>query len=268
MWYDEYLRDVTRLVRDPVKATEIYQELRAHLEEVKAEVMAGGVEPETAEAVALTRMGPAEKLALSLAEAHHRHLPWRHYLAVVPVACLLVTLTMWGERGGKAELALWWVLLLLICLFPSRAVWPKLYNLVLVDIRSKLAWLQGQPVRAAAIAGALTGAVTCVALITALTGGHPNRLPMVLFVTAAPTLLGILWMRWRYQVPVFLTAAFAALGFSAVCLPFVLFQESTRYGLVIWVTISAVYTLGAMALGWATQFAERQGWLSRAGSPG
>lgn len=147
MWASEYIAAATAQISDPVKAAEVTRELLTHLEEIKAEAIAAGVEADMAEAMALTRMGPAEALAASLAETHHTPIAWRYYLAIAPLVGLLLlwmgpSYMRWPATSGL-------LLLLIACLMPGLSVWRRAWFGLRADLRQKWSWVQRQPLKEA-----------------------------------------------------------------------------------------------------------------------
>lgn len=134
----EYVDKATEYITDPERKLAARRELQAHLDEAMADALGKGLDHDTAELVAVGRMGAPEGVALDLAETHHKHLPWRYYAAVVP-AITLIGLHL--SRNDKFSNFWWWAFLLL-CLLPTRDAIGRWQRLLLVDLRAKQSWLQ------------------------------------------------------------------------------------------------------------------------------
>lgn len=196
MWASEYIAAATAQISDPVKAAEVTRELLTHLEEIKAEAMAAGVEVDMAEAMALTRMGPAEALAASLAETHHSPLPWRHYLAVVPLVGLLLLWMGPSHLRWPASSGLF--LLLLVTLLPGASVWRRAWFGLRADLRQKAAWVRRQPLREAAKLALLGMAGVGVGWLIIMIGGMkgnitPAAVPLWVTLAGLPLPLAARW---------------------------------------------------------------------------
>lgn len=214
MWASEYIAAATAQISDPVKAAEVTRELLTHLEEIKAEAIAAGVEADMAEAMALTRMGPVEALAASLAEIHHSPLPWRHYLAVVPVVGIL--LLMAGPPYMRWPAMFGLVLLLIVALVPGAPVWRRAWLGLRADIRQKLGWVQRQPLREAAkVAFAGTAGVGFCMFLMVLSMNVQmfgvSWLPILVLLVGLPLPIVGHWGRQRYGFSPYLLVTLAAL---------------------------------------------------------
>lgn len=195
MWASEYIVAATAQISDPAKAAEVTRELLTHLEEIKAEAMAAGVDEAMAEAMALTRMGSVEALAASLAETHHSPLPWRHYVALVP----LVGLFLANGIYPRGEIIAGLLFLLIACLMPGVAVWRRAGSRLRADMRQKWAWVQRQPLWPAAKVALLgpAGVALCWLALVATTPA-PRFIPLLVTLSGLPLPFAARWGEGRY----------------------------------------------------------------------
>lgn len=220
MWASEYIAAATAQISDPVKAAEVTRELLTHMEEIKAEAMAAGVEADMAEAMALTRMGPAEALAVSLAETHHTPISWRHYVAIAPVMGILLlwagpSYLRWPATSGM-------LLLLIACLMPGFSAWRRAWFGLRADIRQKWAWVQRQPLIEAGKVALLgvAGVVICgilmlVGLNTQTFG--PGWVPILVVLSGLPIPFVAHWGQRRYGLSAHLLVTLSVLeGLTAL----------------------------------------------------
>lgn len=253
---EDYLRIATGDIADPARACDAYRELKSHLEQATADVAAQGVEPTTAEQVAMARMGAPESLALSLAAAHHGHIPWRHYVAVLPLSCLVMGTLTWGE-GWLGTIGQHWLALLIVCAVPGWATLRKWIRSLEIDLNAKRQWLQAQPLRAAVRSGGAAGFVTGT-LVWAIPAALDN--PFFVFLIAPPLVaVPFLYRLYRANTaPARLTAACAALAFPVGALPLLL-----RYdGPIDWLFTSVTFGVLVMGAGWLAQTVKRiSGWF-------
>jgi len=257
---EEFIKRATAHISDPEIATEARKELRSHLEEAISEMVAQGVEPESAEMMAVSRMGSPESLALELAEAHHKHLPWRIYLAPVPIACLTAMLVIWDAPSDYWRVGRWWIALLLFCLAPTRPTVEKLTKHLVVDMRAKWHWVQRQPLRSVVLLGALSGALSGLVWGAMpiwepfVRSTIPSISTFVTLLTALTPVLVAVCLRWIHKGAAVLTAVFAALAFPAGYLPGLLRWWHLPND---WVSMAGffvvLYALAALAIGWMMQ---------------
>lgn len=264
---EEYILTVTALISDPKAAAEVQKELRVHLDEAVTELTAQGIEAETAEMVAVARMGSPESLAMQLAEAHHRHLPWRHYLAIIPLAVLAVMSFIWRAPAEVWVEGRWWLLLLIFCLVPDRATLAKWSRLIQIDARAKWHWLQRQPLHSASIVGGVSGGIAGLAWAVVplfLRGIPAGAVPLLFLASVVPALVTARVMRRLHQAPPLVTAGCASLTFPLGFLPGMLLWPRIPGDWPLMVGLFAIlFTLVALSIGWAAQFLQRKGWLPR-----
>jgi hypothetical protein len=265
---DDYLEQATRYITCPRQAEETRRELRAHLVQFVEVLQEGGLDSTTAVAAALARMGPPEAVALDLAEVHHRHLPWRLYLAPLFLGGISLCLWHWWPSDRAWELAERWLPLLLFSLWPDRSSWGRPVRLIRLDVRAKWHWLQRQMWDRALITGGATGGVAGL-----VWGAIPHwyQYPkdyMVLFPLVAALLVA--WVQRRsLPCPPILTACCATLAFPIGYLPGYL-----RWGHQVndWPIMIAFFTISfgltTLAAGWIAQIAEAKGWGQRRATPG
>lgn len=250
----EYIDKAIAFIADTARALEVRRELEAHLKEAAAEVEAQGIDPETAELVAVARMGDPERVALDLAEAHHQNLPWRHYLAIIPALVLLfgrmVEPNFWRWPGGT-----FWFPVLAVCLVPNWATWKRWSTRLRLDAFSKLRWVQRQPLGGPLLAGIAAGGVAGLLFTVGLFtlsrhywGGFPTVLFFV-FLLPLSVSIGTLDL-FRSRSPALLAAGFAALVFPMLCLPAVL-MDGGPPALVAGFTVSGGYAFLILGAGWA-----------------
>ncbi|HEY3363516.1 MAG TPA: permease prefix domain 1-containing protein [Symbiobacteriaceae bacterium] len=253
MWADDYLRQATAQITDPVAALAACRELKEHLEEARDELVARGIDLETAEVVAITRMGPPEALAVSLAEVHHRHLSWRLYLAPLPIVGLLVSLL--GQPIYLIKfwwLNRFWLALLLLCVAPGWATLHRLWVRVRIDVRAKWRWLQDQPMRAAVASGTAMGGVAGMIWGSLPAWGRYN--PFVLPLVTVGALTFALLIRWAFKGTPMLTAVFAAMAFALVSPPAMMLARWPGGGWIEqWFIFSGIFAFAALAIGWLVQ---------------
>ncbi|MGE5675642.1 MAG: permease prefix domain 1-containing protein [Mycobacterium leprae] len=256
---ETYIQEATAYIADPMRAVEAQKELRAHIAEAVADLTAQGIDPDTAEEVAITRMGAARTVAIPLAMAHHRHLPWRHYLAILPLSCMIAVLLLWESPYDWWRLELGWLPVLAFCLWPSPDVLRRFWRLLVVDIRAKFHWVKGQPLRSALISGGAAGLAAGLAFCVVVVQHAPGGAILIVPLAA----VGTLWVmrRWWRSQPL-LTAAFAAAGFPAGLVWIFLRPLSNDWYIVVGL-LTVLFAFLAFAVGWAAQLVSRKGWLNR-----
>lgn len=247
----EYIAKATTYIGDPVKAREVRRELEAHLREATADIEAQGTDPETAELVAVARMGDPEKVALALAEAHHQSIPWRHYLALVPGLVLLVSHQLNGYFGTWPA-AKFWYAMLAFCLVPNLSTLKRWAMRLRVDATAKYHWVLRQPLRAAFLsgiaAGGMAGGLFAAALWTAQGGHVASPFLAMLFLVAVPLAASVgALSRFRPQAPATFAAGFAALVFPLISLPVI---SADAHEFVEGLTVSGGYAFFILAAGW------------------
>lgn len=244
----EYIERATAYIADPARVLEVRRELEEHLKEASTEVEAMGIEPETAELVAVARMGPPEKVALDLAEAHHRHLPWRHYLAIVPA--MVLALSYPADHRFVSEAAPFWWIVLVICLSPGWSTIARWSTILRLDAYAKIRWVLRQPRRMPLVVGLCTGGLTGLLFALGVALGGPGGLLTVLFMLVAPaavTVGGLLL--FRPQVPALHAGVVAAPVFAAIC-TFSAFADGGILGATVGLTISGGYAMVIIGAAW------------------
>lgn len=165
----EYLERATVYIADNEKALEVRRELEAHIRESAGEVEEMGIDRETAELVAVARMGPPEKVALELAETHHRHLPWRHYLAVIPLlvqVCGSLIVPYWSK-----DLATFWWIIFFLCLIPQRSTLVRWATYFRLDLLAKVRQVNRHPKRVPILIGLAAGGLAGMLEVIVVGGG-------------------------------------------------------------------------------------------------
>lgn len=192
---------------------------------------------------------------------HHRHLPWRIYLAPLPIACLIaVWLALPAQsfwRVGRG-----WAALFLVCLAPTGATLRQVARRLAIDVRAKWAWLRRQPRRLALARGALAGGTSGILLGTAPVWdkfvSDVNGLFVLALVFALPLLVTLLPFPRRnpaLEAPVPpLVAAFVALCFvPAYTANYLLWWPVTRDWFLTVGFFTAVHAVTAIAVAVACQ---------------
>lgn len=214
MWASEYIAAATAQISDPVKAVEVTRELLTHLEEIRAEAIAAGVEADMAEAMALTRMGPVEALAASLAETHHSPIAWRHYLAVMPALALLLLWVGPYYQDWRTTAGL--LLLLIVFLVPGAPVWRRAWLGLRADLRQKWSWVQRQPLKEAAKIALFgtAGVGVCLFLMALGLGSNLFRtewIPVMVLLAGLPMPFVARWGQLRRELSPYLLVTVSVL---------------------------------------------------------
>lgn len=268
----EYLDKATAYIADPGKAHQVRLELQGHLEEALAEATREGLDAETAELVAVGRMGSPDVLARQLGAAHHSHLPWRIYLSPLPALGLLALpdkFALW------INLSLWAALC--FTLMPSRVTLKRWLMLLYTDCLAKHQWLNRQPLRKTLVTGAVGGfaagmAFSSLPVINDLmysNGWYAQVVPVALWhllgslswmVLLLPLVIGsivVLVARRFHKGNWVLTAAFAALAFPVGSLPSLWWWLGID-GATIWLFFVVTYALAALLGGYGAQAMQRR----------
>lgn len=253
MWASEYVAEVTRYINDPVTVGEVTRELLAHLEEIKAEAMAAGIDAEMAEAMALTRMGPAAQVARSLALTHHTHLPWRHYLAIIPLVGLFL---LFQVSRTPMVVGGWLILLLIGSLVPGLAVWQRLYHRVRTDAQLKWHWLKEQELLKSAGVAAAAAVLTGLLFLLLV---EPLRSSLVVgaLFSLVPVAVAAALGRNRWGLQPFLVAGLHGVLMPLVFLP-VLFNSGFHNWCEIIVALVAYYITAGSVIVWAMEWWRRR----------
>jgi hypothetical protein len=278
----EYIQMVTADISDPVRAADVRRELQAHVDQTVAELLGKPIDEEAAELIAVGRMGHPDALTRQFAEAHHQHLPWRHYLSVIPIACLIAMFFIWDTSSDYWRVGWRWLAVLVICLIPDSTRIGRLSALIRTDVAAKRNWLARQPLRRSALVGGVAGvtAGACWAAIPILWDAmwerwgellraysvtpYPNTvlqvgLPLIAATVAALTLSSFYSGSWP------LSAAFSGLTFPLGFLP--IYALWGRH-VTDWVTMSLflqiVYFISVLLVAWLGEAFRRQGQPSSA----
>lgn len=256
----EYLEQATWYLTNPRQAEAIRMEMRAHLEDLAEELQGEGLNADTALATAVARMGPPQSIALDLAEAHHRPLPWRHYLAPVFLGC--ITFCLW--TGEPWQVTARWFPFLIFSVWPDRRDWGGPMRLLRVDLRVKWRWLRRQPWDRGLITGGASGAVAGLIWSAVPHWFEPVNDYMVIFPLSAALLMAAVQRRLM-PTPALLTASGAAFTFPfAFLLGFSEWWPPTTD----WPSMTAFFTicfgLAALGAGWLTEVAQAKGWTLKA----
>lgn len=214
----EYIDKATAFIASGALALEVRRELEAHLKEAIAEVEAQGIDPETAELVAVARMGDPSQVAIDLAEAHHQHLPWRHYLAVIPVMVLLFG-NLFANQFQRGPMNLIWLTVLVLCLVPDLSILKGWALRLWLDASAKLHRVGRISLRAPLVAGLASGGVAG-ALFAAAASAHLGDFLFFLGVFVLPFCASVAMLSFfRTQVAATHAAGFASITFPLFCLP-------------------------------------------------
>lgn len=278
----EYIQMVTAGISDPDRAADVRKELQAHVDQSVAELIGKPIDEEAAELIAVGRMGSPEPLARQFAEVHHQHLPWRHYLSVIPLACLIAMFFIWDAPSDYWRVGVRWLAVLLVCLFPDRAAMGRFFALIKTDVAAKHSWLARQPLRTAALVGGVSGVLAGVgwAVIPVLwevmweqwgdllrvrgVTYHPNPvlhlgLPLIAAAIAALLLRRFHSGSWP------LLAAFSGFAFPIGFLPvYFLWGRQVTDWVSMSLFLQIVYLISALVLAWIVEKVRRRGQPSSA----
>lgn len=263
----EYIQLVTEGIPDPVRAADVRRELQAHVDQTVEELAGKPIDDEAAELIAVARMGPPEGLARQLTAVHRGGLPWRHYLSVIPIGCLVAMFFIWDAPSDYWRVGVRWLAVLIICLMPGREALVRLYRLLKSDVTAKWAWLERQELRSAALVGGPAGVVAGVvwAAISPLWDHlwerwgdlfrqlsvtyHPNALLQIGLPLLAASVVGVL-LRRSYSGPWTLPAAISGLTFPLGFLPvYFVWGWHVSDWTIMTMTLQIVYALSAILVG-------------------
>ncbi len=244
MW-DDFLRQATGLVQDPIAAEDARRELQSHLEEATARHLAAGLPESEAARAAARDMGDGRTIALGLAGVHNRPLPWRWYAgAFLLLFAAVLGLAQWSLRaaeggyvvipvsggGGQtipgiplAPAIVLFLLTGLVCLLPRRretfAFLSHLAEATRVDLAAKEIWLSSLDLRLEGLSGSAAGLLTGIAFGASIWSINSSLsfFSAATLIAAAP-LATALWLSSRRRGNLhagYLLALFATGGFAA-----------------------------------------------------
>ncbi len=260
----EYIHQVTSGIADPARAAEIRRELQSHLDQAVADLTGQPIDEETAELLAVTRMGPAEGLARQFAELDSPGLPWRHYLSVIPIVCLIAMFFIWDAPSDFWRIGIRWVAVLAVCMMPSRHAFARLFQTIKADATAKWYWLKRQELPQAIRIGGVAGAAAGMTwagipplweMAWQRLGGpvfgdpHPNP---ILHVGIPLVLAGLFaWvLRRRYLGTWSMLATISGAAFPIGFLPvYLVWGRPASDWITMLVTLQIVYALSAILAG-------------------
>lgn len=263
---DQYIRQATAYIADPVRAEDARRELNAHLAEAVEAGLAAGLERDEAEAEAVLRMGDPGALSWELAVSHHRHLPWRIYLITPLVGLLWVHLPLVEGRNGGL---LWVVTMVVLGVSLARVIRAGRNPLVTlrVDVRAKRLWVSRNATRPAILAGAAAGILTALfSLLTEVWYGLVRQSsPITLLNWLGPALLAVALAAVFRTVlhlhpKVVVGIAILAFPFALITLSLLLYLSpwlDLAAGPSAWLLKSSLFTSGTLGLWSMTDRAER-----------
>jgi len=250
----EFIDKVTAYITDPAQANEVRRELEQHIHEATAEVEARGIDRETAELVAVARMGDPAKVAMGLAEAHHQHLPWRHYLSPLPVLALMASVGVHGDE--VLAWRLFWTVGLIVCLFPRWVTAERLVRTLALDVRMKLHWLGQPPQSDSMLPGLATGST--IAFLICLLSWTPASEPVILLLMAMAVGGTVLawWRNWNGSF--LLHGAYAAIAFPLTFLAMFFLVNENGFDLRMLFMVSTGFALAALTAGYFGSLLQRR----------